>query len=78
MFGRKAREARSKFNAGLLKTFGKLSQLDIDKVDGRRERLIAKARRAIRLGRRQRKAKSTFFDLKLSVGPTTRVKALSA
>ncbi len=41
MFGKKTKLAQAAFNADVLTTFGKLSQQDIDKIDGNPERLVA-------------------------------------
>ncbi len=78
MFGRNAKKARAIFNAGLLKTFGKLSQPDIYKIDGRRERLIAELVAQYGWDEDYARRKVKTFDLKLSVGPETRVKELPA
>ena len=41
MFGHDSKTAKLVFNAGILQTFGKLSQSSIDEIDGRPERLTA-------------------------------------
>lgn len=40
MLGRKAKLRKSAFNTGILTTFGKVDQQDIDKIDGNSERLV--------------------------------------
>jgi uncharacterized protein (DUF2132 family) len=40
MLGQKTKSAKPVFNAGILRTFGKLSQHDIDVIDGHAERLV--------------------------------------
>lgn len=41
MFGRKTKLRKAAFNTDVLTTFGKLSQQDIDKIDGQTARLVA-------------------------------------
>lgn len=41
MFGRKEKLTRSLFSAGILKTFGKLDQQDIDNINGSSDRLAS-------------------------------------
>jgi uncharacterized protein YjbJ (UPF0337 family) len=76
MFGQNARKAKSIFNAGLLKTFGKLSQPDIDRIDGRPERLIAELVEQYGWNEDYAKQKNEAFELKLSVGETSATTAL--
>lgn len=71
MFGQNAREAKSIFNAGLLKTFGKLSQPDIDRIDGRRERLIAALVKRYGWSEDFSKQKTEAFERKLAIGETS-------
>ncbi|QDT60505.1 hypothetical protein SV7mr_30280 [Stieleria bergensis] len=71
MFGHNAREAKTIFNAGLLKTFGKLSQPDIARIDGRPERLIAELVEQYGWNEDFAKQKTEAFELKLSVGETS-------
>ena len=40
MFGQKTRSRKAAFNAKILCTFGKLSEHDIDKIDGRSPLLV--------------------------------------
>lgn len=76
MFGHKAREAKAIFDAGLLKTFGKLSQPDIVEIDGRPKRLIAKLVERYGWNESFAKQKTEAFELKLSVGAATTTKLL--
>ncbi|EGF24394.1 hypothetical protein [Rhodopirellula baltica] len=78
MFGHNAREAKSIFNAGLLKTFGKLSQPDIDRIDGRPERLIFELVEQYGWNEDVSKQKTEAFELKLSIGETTPTNELPA
>ncbi len=76
MFGRSAKEARSIFNAALLKTFGKLSQPDIDKIEGRPERLIAELVEQYGWDQDFARQKAEAFGLKLSIGPAMSIRRL--
>jgi uncharacterized protein YjbJ (UPF0337 family) len=78
MFGHNAREARSIFGKGLLKTFGKLSQPDIDQIDGRHERLIAELVEQYGGTENFAKQKTEAFELKLSVNAATITNELPA
>ncbi len=78
MFGRSASRARSVFNAGLLKTFGKLSHLDIEKIDGRAERLVIELVEQYGWNENFAKQKAVAFELKLSVGHAMSLKGLPA
>jgi uncharacterized protein (DUF2132 family) len=40
MIGRRKKTVKSAFGIGILQTFGKLDQRDIDEIDGRPERLV--------------------------------------
>ena len=68
MFGHNAREAKSIFNVGLLKTFGKLSQPDIVRIDGQPERLIAELVEVYGWNEEFAKQKTEAFERKLSIG----------
>lgn len=68
MFGHNAREAKSIFNAGLLTTFGKLSEPDIARIDGRPEQLIAELVEQYDWNEEFAKQKTEAFELKLSIG----------
>jgi uncharacterized protein YjbJ (UPF0337 family) len=77
MFGPNAREAKSNFNAGLLKTFGKLSEPDIARIDGRPERLIAELVEQYGWSEEFARQKTKAFELKLSIGKNTATNELA-
>lgn len=69
VFGHNAREAKTIFNAGLLKTFGKLNQPDIARIDGRAERLIAELVEQYGWNEDFAKQKTEAFEVLLSIEP---------
>ena len=78
MFGRNAKEVRSVFNATLLKTFGKLSQPDIERIDGRPERLTAELVEQYGWDQEFARQKTDMFELKLPIRPVMSIRRLLA
>lgn len=70
MFGHNAKQAKAIFSTELLTTFGKLSQPDIDKIDGRSERLISELTDQYGWCEDFARQKAEAFELKLSIGST--------
>jgi uncharacterized protein YjbJ (UPF0337 family) len=70
MFGHSAKKSKAKFGVGILTTFGKISQSDIDKIDGRSERLIAELTDQYGWSENFARQKAEAFELKLAMGTT--------
>ncbi len=70
MFGHNAKKSKAMFGVGILTTFGKLSQPDIDKIDGRSERLITELTDQYGWCEDFARQKADAFELKLAMGTT--------